>query len=598
MSNIEEAKKFKDLGNVAFQAQNFEEALQHFTKAIELNPNDHVFYSNRSGCHASLKNYEKALEDAEKCISLKPDWGKGYQRKGFAEFYLDQYDKAIETYTKGLQTDPNNQQLKEGLERALEKKKGGGSPQMDDFTKQLLAKLVTNPETKGFLNDPDFVQKLMMIQQNPQNMGMFANDPKIQKAFQVMFEDMGMGKGGKGPFGGDEGQEGPGHEGHEGHSHEGHEGHSHEGHEGHSHEGHEGHDHGHEGHEHQSHEGHNQYEEYKHEQSKSKESAAEQEKNKGNEEYKKKNFEEALKHYDKAIELEPTDVLFYNNKAACFIEQNELLKALEICDKALEIASEHSVKDFLKIAKLYSRKASIFTKMENYEQAIFFYEKSLLENQDPKVKDELRRIQKVKKDHDELQYIDPSKAEELNNTAKELFQQGRFPEALKEYEESIKRNPKDPKLYSNKAACLQKLLDFPGALKSIDKCLELDPNFIKAYGKKGNIHYSMKEYHRALEAFEKGLKFDPENVECKEGIVKVNSNIMNSREDKDVSDERARHAMADPEIQAILKNPNIMAILRNMQENPNNPENMKAMRDPGVAAAIQKLIASGVLKMG
>lgn len=42
---------------------------------------------------------------------------------------------------------------------------------------------------------------------------------------------------------------------------------------------------------------------------------AKKEKDLGNEEYKKKNFEAALAHYNKAIELEPTNITFYNNVA-------------------------------------------------------------------------------------------------------------------------------------------------------------------------------------------------------------------------------------------------------------------------------------------
>lgn len=38
------AAKEKDLGNEAFQAGRFEEAIQHFTNAIELDPYNHVLY--------------------------------------------------------------------------------------------------------------------------------------------------------------------------------------------------------------------------------------------------------------------------------------------------------------------------------------------------------------------------------------------------------------------------------------------------------------------------------------------------------------------------------------------------------------------------
>ena len=47
-----------------------------YTEAIELDPANHLLYSNRSAAYASLKKYKEALGDAEKTIELKPDWGK------------------------------------------------------------------------------------------------------------------------------------------------------------------------------------------------------------------------------------------------------------------------------------------------------------------------------------------------------------------------------------------------------------------------------------------------------------------------------------------------------------------------------------------
>lgn len=57
---------------------------EKFSQAIEIEPANHVLYSNRSGAYASLKNFDKALEDANKTTELKPDWAKGWGRKGAA----------------------------------------------------------------------------------------------------------------------------------------------------------------------------------------------------------------------------------------------------------------------------------------------------------------------------------------------------------------------------------------------------------------------------------------------------------------------------------------------------------------------------------
>lgn len=175
------ANDLKTQGNALFQSGDFAQALKLFSEAITLSPEDHVLYSNRSACHAKLENYPSALNDAEKCVSLKPDWARGYQRLGLAQFYLKKYKEAVATYQKGIEIDPNNVSLKEGLEQAQQALEEGG------YIQQMLLKLMADPETKDYLQDPTFVQKMQMIQQNPQMIGMFASDPKVQKALQVMF---------------------------------------------------------------------------------------------------------------------------------------------------------------------------------------------------------------------------------------------------------------------------------------------------------------------------------------------------------------------------------------------------------------------------
>ena len=92
------------------------------------------------------------------------------------------------------------------------------------------------------------------------------------------------------------------------------------------------------------------------------------------------------------------------------------------------------------------------------------------------------------------------KAEEHRQKGNDLFKEGAFPAALKEYEEGIKRDPKAVAIYSNRCATYIKLMEFATALKDADKCLDLDSKFVKAYARKGTCHHFLKEYHKALKA--------------------------------------------------------------------------------------------------
>jgi stress-induced-phosphoprotein 1 len=70
------ADALKNKGNEAFQRKDYVEAVKLFTEAIQLDPKNHVLYSNRSGAYAAQQKYTEALEDAEQTIKIKPDWAK------------------------------------------------------------------------------------------------------------------------------------------------------------------------------------------------------------------------------------------------------------------------------------------------------------------------------------------------------------------------------------------------------------------------------------------------------------------------------------------------------------------------------------------
>ncbi|CAI5702966.1 unnamed protein product [Peronospora effusa] len=114
-----QAESFKAEGNKLVAAKQYKDAIEMYTRAIELDPDNAVYYSNRSAAYLAMGDARgKALKDAEKCIELKPDWWKGFSRKGAAEHALHRFDAARGTYKQGLCLDPDNSSLLQASEEA------------------------------------------------------------------------------------------------------------------------------------------------------------------------------------------------------------------------------------------------------------------------------------------------------------------------------------------------------------------------------------------------------------------------------------------------------------------------------------------------
>lgn len=281
----------------------------------------------------------------------------------------------------------------------------------------------------------------------------------------------------------------------------------------------------------------------------------------GNAAYKKKDFHGALIHYKKAIEHDPTDITFYNNIAAVYLEQKDYENCLAECEKAVEIGRENRA-DYKLIAKALARMGNAHKKLNNWKVAKVFYEKAMSEHRTPELRTALSEIEKKIKEEERMAYIDPVKAEEEKELGNELFKNGDYSSAIKHYTEAISRNPEDPKLYSNRAACYTKLLEFNLGLKDCEKCIELDGTFIKGWVRKGRALQGLKQSSKALTAFQKALELDPTNAEALEGYRSCTLAVHSNPE------EIWKKAMNDPEIQQILKDPAMRLILEQMQNDP------------------------------
>jgi len=387
----------KSKGNADFSAKRYAEAIGRFTEAIKHDPSDHVFFSNRSACYASLEKYDQALEDGTECVKLKPEWHKGYARKGLAEFFLKRWEAAAETYQAGLKLAPEDQGLKEGLTKAMDAKydvtgarptkvrrvsgHDGGPMGLGEFNPATLARAAaTNPKIKEYMKDEALMKKVNTLMgicsvgspdvaQEGLLSSLMREDRRILEIFMAAqgmvvntvdtsgqeFREAATSAQSATPSSPAKPATADGRGS-------------------------------------ASETGRPAQKEPEKEPPAAKDTRTPERKEMdelkatGNAFYKKRKFDEAIRCYDQALEKQPNDLTFHNNKCAVLVEQSKdnYEKVLETCrdliSRRYEINSANpDGASFEKVAKVYNRMASVLEKQNKYAEAIEMYNKSLME---------------------------------------------------------------------------------------------------------------------------------------------------------------------------------------------------------------------------
>ncbi|KAI0708149.1 protein prenylyltransferase [Fomitopsis betulina] len=71
VDTAKQAEKVKEEGNAAFKAQKFQAAIESYTRAIELNPSEPTYLTNRAAAYMALKRFKPALADCQQAASLQ-----------------------------------------------------------------------------------------------------------------------------------------------------------------------------------------------------------------------------------------------------------------------------------------------------------------------------------------------------------------------------------------------------------------------------------------------------------------------------------------------------------------------------------------------
>jgi tetratricopeptide (TPR) repeat protein len=195
--------------------------------------------------------------------------------------------------------------------------------------------------------------------------------------------------------------------------------------------------------------------------------------------YSAKNNQEAMKAFDKAIEIDPNYAKAYAGRAAVYNEWRQ-------CQKALR-ESEQAIKLDPNLAWGFNCRGFAHTGLMNYQQAIQDFNKAL--------------------------ELDPKYAWPYCNRTWAYFMLKNYHQALEDANKATELVPGLPYGYFHRGRALASLTNFQDAIKDFDKAIKFDPMFSWPFLHRGYVFLKLNETKRALEDFKRAASLGNRQTE-------------------------------------------------------------------------------------
>jgi adenylate cyclase len=203
--------------------------------------------------------------------------------------------------------------------------------------------------------------------------------------------------------------------------------------------------------------------------------------------YRDKKNQEAMKAFDKAIEIDPNFARAYAGRAAIFNEWRQPQQALRESEQAIKIDPSHPWG--------FNTRGWAHIGLLNYRKAIDDLNKAL--------------------------ELNPKYVHAYCNRSWAHFMLKNYHQALDDANKAIEIDPEFSNAYLRRGRALESLNKFQDAIKDFDKAIKLDPTFSRPFLFRGHTFLKLGQTEQALEDFKKAASLgdnDAQNYLKKKGI--------------------------------------------------------------------------------
>jgi len=202
--------------------------------------------------------------------------------------------------------------------------------------------------------------------------------------------------------------------------------------------------------------------------------------NLGNALLKKGNVEEAIAHYQKALQIKPDFAEAHYNFGHALLKKGNVDEAIAHYQKALTINPDN--------AEAHNNFGNALLQKGNVDEAIAHFKKAL--------------------------QIKPDDADAHNNFGNAFLQQGQIAEAIAHYQKALAINPDDAETHNNLGSAFLQQRRMDEAIAQFQKALAIKPEFAEAHYNLGNAFRQQGGVNEAIVQFKKALAIKPEFVEA------------------------------------------------------------------------------------
>jgi len=188
-------------------------------------------------------------------------------------------------------------------------------------------------------------------------------------------------------------------------------------------------------------------------------------------------YQKAIKDFDHALELNPKNAWAYAERAVAYLERAEYERALEDCNRALELDP--------KDGWVYICRSMVYRDLGDYQRAI--------------------------EDCNRALELDPKQA------SRAYFQRGLnfmelkdYRRAIQDFDQGIEQDASYDRNYIGRARAHGKLKEYQQAIQDFDQVIKLSPRYARAYSQRAFLHLRMHDTHQAfadyIRCWELGVK--------------------------------------------------------------------------------------------